>query len=117
MCEEIKLPVRAITVPMEAYLRGLSQLKTYANKTAIFLFFEDSGVTSILYKNGVYLYSTRSRIFSERGTLDFGTEIVRKHFRYHTVLMQRQHLESRLQTFIMQAVWRMILKYASMESI
>ena len=55
MCEEIKLPVRAITVPMEAYLRGLSQLKTYANKTAIFLFFEDSGVTSILYKNGVYL--------------------------------------------------------------
>ena len=76
MCEEIKLPVRAITVPMEAYLKGLSQLKTYANKTAIFLFFEDSGVTSILYKN-VYLYSTRSRIFSERGTLDFGTEIVR----------------------------------------
>ena len=74
MCEEINLPVRAITVPMEAYLRGLSQLKTYANKTAIFLFFEDSGVTSILYKNGVYLYSTRSRIFSERGTLDFGTE-------------------------------------------
>ena len=69
--------MRAITVPMEAYLRGLSQLKTYANKTAIFLFFEDSGVTSILYKNGVYLYSTRSRIFSERGTLDFGTEIVR----------------------------------------
>ena len=48
MCEEINLPVRAITVPMEAYLRGLSQLKTYANKTAIFLFFEDSGVTSIL---------------------------------------------------------------------
>ena len=27
MCEEIKLPVRAITVPMEAYLRGLSQLR------------------------------------------------------------------------------------------
>lgn len=77
MCEEINLPVREITVPMEGYLKGLSQLKAYANKTAIFLFFEDSGVTSILYKNGVYLYSTRSRIFSERGTLDFGTEIVR----------------------------------------
>ena len=59
------------------FYRQWNQLKTYANKTAIFLFFEDSGVTSILYKNGVYLYSTRSRIFSERGTLDFGTEIVR----------------------------------------
>ena len=77
MCEEIQLPVREITVPMEAYLKGLSQLKTYVDKTAIFLFFEDSGVTSILYRDGVYLYSTRSRIFSERGTLDFGTEIVR----------------------------------------
>lgn len=77
MCEEIQLPVREMTVPMEGYLKGLSQLKAYAKKTAIFLFFEDAGVTSILYKNGVYLYSTRSRIFSERGTLDFGTEIVR----------------------------------------
>ena len=77
MCEEIQLPVREMTVPMEGYLKGLSQLKAYANKTAIFLFFEDAGVTSILYKNGVYLYSTRSRIFSERGTLDFGTEIAR----------------------------------------
>ena len=77
ICEEIQLPVREITVPMEGYLKGLSQLQAYSKKTAIFLFFEDAGVTIILYKNGVYLYSTRSRIFSERGTLDFGTEIAR----------------------------------------
>ena len=77
LCKELKLNVDDITVPMEGYLKGLGKLKNYAKQTAIFLLFEDSGVTSVLYQDGVYLYSTRSRIFSERGTLDFGTEIVR----------------------------------------
>ena len=45
--------------------------------TAVFLLFEEGTVTSILLKNGRYHYSTRSRIFSEPGTTDFGTEIVR----------------------------------------
>ena len=62
---------------MEGYLRLLSQLKAYKDQTAIYLLFEENSVTSILYRDGVYHYSTRSRIFSERGTLDFGTEIVR----------------------------------------
>ena len=77
ICQEISLPVYNISVPMEGYLRLLSQMQTYKNQTAIYLLFEENSVTSILYKEGVYFYSTRSRIFSERGTLDFGTEIVR----------------------------------------
>ncbi len=74
---ELGLPVAEVTVLMESYLKVLSKLKEAENKTAIYLFFEDSGVTSLLYQKGSYLYSTRSRIFSERGTLDFETEIVR----------------------------------------
>lgn len=74
---ELNLPVTEVTVLMESYLKVLSKLKEAENKTAIYLFFEDSGVTSLLYQKGSYLYSTRSRIFSERGTLDFETEIVR----------------------------------------
>ncbi len=77
MFNDLGLPVAEVTVLMESYLRVLSKLKEAEHKTAIYLFFEDSGVTSILYQNGVYLYSTRSRIFSERGTLDFDTEIGR----------------------------------------
>lgn len=73
----LDLPVAGVTVLMESYLKVLSKLKEAENKTAIYLFFEDSGVTSLLYQEGNYLYSTRSRIFSERGTLDFETEIVR----------------------------------------
>ena len=77
MCMEAGLPLKEITVPMEGYLKILAQLKEYRKKTAIYLFFEENSVTSLLYKEGIYHYSTRSRIFSERGTLDFGTEIVR----------------------------------------
>ena len=71
------LKITGITVPMEGYLRMLQQKKEYRGKTAIFLFFEENSVTSILCKKGIYHYSTRSRIFSEPGTIDFGTEIVR----------------------------------------
>lgn len=71
------LKITGITVPMEGYLRLLQQKKEYREKTAVFLFFEENSVTSILCKKGIYHYSTRSRIFSEPGTLDFGTEIVR----------------------------------------
>lgn len=74
---ELGIPVDAVSVPLEGYLRLMSQLKECRNRTAIYLIFEDSSVTSLLYRDGVYQYSTRSRIFSERGTLDFGTEIVR----------------------------------------
>ena len=77
MCMEAGLPLREITVPMEGYLKILAQLKEYRKKTAIYLFFEENSVTSLLYREGIYLYSTRSRLFSERGTVDFGTEIVR----------------------------------------
>ncbi len=72
-----ELPLGSVTVPMEGYLRILEQQKQYRKRTAVFLFFEEGTVTSILMRNGQYHYSTRSRIFSEPGTVDFGTEIVR----------------------------------------
>ena len=54
MFEEISLPVHTISVPMEGYLRLLSQLKAYKDQTAIYLLFEENSVTSILYRDGVY---------------------------------------------------------------
>ena len=76
-CTELKITVKEISIPMEGYLKLLSQSRVYKNKTAIFLLFEENSVTSVLYKEGMCLYTTRSRIFSEPGTLNFGTEIVR----------------------------------------
>ena len=63
LCSEIQLPVKEISVPMEGYLKLLSQTRLYKNKTAIFLLFEENSVTSVLYKEGVCHYVTRSRIF------------------------------------------------------
>lgn len=77
ICEETGITVGGITVPLEAYLRVLKYHRSDADSTAIYLFFEEGSMTSVLWQNGRYLYSSRSRLFSEPGTLDFGTEIVR----------------------------------------
>lgn len=77
ICRGAGLPVGGITVPMEGYLRVLRQLDSYWSRTAIYLFFEEDSMLSVLGQNGRYVYSSRSRLFSEPGTLDFGTEIVR----------------------------------------
>lgn len=77
ICTACGIAISSITVPMEGYLQVLKRLDSYWNRTAVYLFFEEESMTSVLCQNGRYLYSSRSRIFSERGTLDFGTEIVR----------------------------------------
>ena len=77
ICEETGLRVNGITVPMEGYLKLVKYLEHFDERTGIYLFFEDGSMTSILCQKGRYLYSRRTRLFSEPGTLDFGTEIVR----------------------------------------
>ncbi len=77
ICEEADIAVAGMTVPMEGELRLLKQTKSYGKEAAIYLFFEEGSMTSILFRKDRYLYSSRSRLFGEPGTLDFGTEIVR----------------------------------------
>ena len=47
------------------------------HRPVVCLCFEGSSVLSLLVENGAYRYSSRSRVFSEPGTLDFGTEMTR----------------------------------------
>ena len=77
MCEKAGITPEGFSVPMESYLRILQKVDNYPNEVAICLFFENGNVTSVLCEQGEYKYSSRSRLFSEPGTLDFGTEIVR----------------------------------------
>lgn len=77
ICKDAGIAIGGISVPMEGYLHILQQLDSYYNRTAIYLFFEEGSMVSVLCQDGRYLYSGRSRLFSEPGTLDFGTEIVR----------------------------------------
>ena len=77
ICEKAGITLDGVSVPMESYLRILQKADSYQDEVAICLFFENGSVTSVLCENGEYKYSSRSRLFSEPGTLDFGTEIVR----------------------------------------
>lgn len=77
MCRELNIEVSSVAAPMEGLQRVIGERKVGRKRTAIFLFFEEEGLTSILIENGQYKYSGRNRLFAEPGTLDFGTEIIR----------------------------------------
>lgn len=77
MCRELEIEVASVTAPMEGIQRLLAEHKAGREQTAIYLFFEEEGLTSILMEHGKYKYSGRNRLFSEQGTVDFGMEIMR----------------------------------------
>lgn len=77
ICREEGIRVDGITVPMDGYLQVIKQSESLQKGAVVCLFFEGGGMTSVLCLDGRYRYSSRSRLFGEPGTLDFGTEIVR----------------------------------------
>lgn len=77
MADRLGLRLDSVTVPMAGRLRLLRAMPSLQTMTFVCLWFEGSSVLSLLVENGAYRYSSRSRVFSEPGTLDFGTEITR----------------------------------------
>lgn len=77
MADRLGLRLGSVTVPMAGRLRLLRAMPSLQSMTFICLCFEGSSVLSLLVENGAYRYSSRSRVFSEPGTLDFGTEMTR----------------------------------------
>ena len=77
MFDRLKLRLQSVTVAMAGKLKLLRTMKEMREKTCIWLCFEGSSVLSVLVENGEYRYASRSRIFSEPGTVDFGTEMTR----------------------------------------
>lgn len=77
MADWLGLRLGSVTVPMAGRLRLLRAMPSLQSMTFVCLCFEGSSVLSLLAENGAYRYSSRSRVFSEPGTLDFGTEMTR----------------------------------------
>ena len=77
MADRLGLRLGSVTVSMAGRLRLLRAMPSLQSMTFVCLCFEGSSVLSLLVENGAYRYSSRSRVFSEPGTLDFGTEITR----------------------------------------
>ena len=77
MTNRLGLRLQSVTVSMAGRLKLLRAMQPLQDKTCICLCFEGSSVLSLLVENGEYRYSSRSRIFNEPGTVDFGTEMTR----------------------------------------
>lgn len=77
MADRLGLRLGSVTVSMAGRLRLLRAMPSLQSMTFVCLCFEGSSVLSLLVENGAYRYSSRSRVFSEPGTLDFGTEMTR----------------------------------------
>lgn len=77
MADRLGLRLGSVTVAMAGRLRLLRAMPSLQTMTFVCLCFEGSSVLSLLVENGAYRYSSRSRVFSEPGTLDFGTEMTR----------------------------------------
>ncbi len=77
MFGRLGLRLQSVTVAMAGRLKLLRAMKSMQERTCIWLCFEGSSVLSMLVENGEYRYASRSRIFSEPGTVDFGTEMTR----------------------------------------
>lgn len=77
MFGRLGLRLQSVTVSMAGRIKLLDAMQSMKEKTCIWLCFEGSSVLSMLVENGEYRYASRSRIFSEPGTVDFGTEMTR----------------------------------------
>ncbi len=75
LMQDVGLKVSRVTAPMAGYLKVLNAIDE--GDSSIWLLFEESSVLSLLIEEGRCSYATRSRVFSEPGTVDFGTEITR----------------------------------------
>ena len=75
LMQDAGLKVSRVTAPMAGYLKVLNAIDE--GDSCIWLLFEESSVLSLLIEEGRCSYATRSRVFSEPGTVDFGTEITR----------------------------------------
>ncbi len=77
MCLELGLSVTNVAVAIAGYIKMIDIIDEMHEKTCIWLLFEENSMQSILIENGRYRYASRSRIFSEMGTVDFSTEVTR----------------------------------------
>ena len=75
--DELDLRLAHVTVPMANYLKTLQRMEQMQGQSCIWLLFEEGSVLAVLIEDGAYRYSSRSRIFSEPGTVDFSTEVTR----------------------------------------
>lgn len=72
---KLGITVDSVECAMGAALRLVNSLSQVNKATGIIQFVDDMMLINILVINGVHVYSSRNRLFSDAGTVDFAIEI------------------------------------------
>ncbi|MDD6039420.1 MAG: pilus assembly protein PilM, partial [bacterium] len=71
------IQVTNIAASMEGDVRLINRLPQIAGKTCLVQLMDGSNLTNLLYVNGTYKYSNRTRLYSETDTPGYGVEVAR----------------------------------------
>lgn len=74
--EAAEIRVASIDISINCFLKALACMPELYGKTYIFSVVENEFMTSALFVNNVYIYSSRSRLFSPAGTEEIANEIL-----------------------------------------
>ncbi len=75
--ESIEIQLAGINTALGSLLKLIELLPLFRERTCVLMVFSGENLFSILIQNGAYKYSSRIRLFAERGTAEFATAITR----------------------------------------
>ena len=74
----LKIQIRSIDVGLNTLIQYVSATKDYKGMTIALNILDGKNLISLLFNNGIFIFSTRSRLLSERGTDAFADELTGK---------------------------------------
>lgn len=77
LVKRLGLKLDGVTVPLGSLLNLLRGTKELQSQTCIWLWFEGENLISMLVEGGSYRYSGRNLFYSDPGTSNFATEVIR----------------------------------------
>lgn len=71
----LKIQIKSIDVGLNTLIQYVSTTKDYKGMTVALNILDGKNLVSLLFENGIYIFSNRSRLLSERGTDAFADEL------------------------------------------
>lgn len=71
----LKIQIKSIDVGLNSLIQYVTATKDYKGMTFALNILDGKNLVSVLFENGIYIFSNRSRLLSERGTAAFADEL------------------------------------------
>ena len=76
--ESLKVKIKSIDVGLNAIIKYVSGTRDYHGMTFALNLVDGNNLVSLLFENGLYIFSNRSRLMADRGTEAFASELSTK---------------------------------------